>query len=233
MTMALKNILIVCATFEEIKGLLPAPVDGAVSMGQIFPLNHKRHSVDLLVTGPGMIPTVYFAGKVLGAKYYDLAINAGIAGSFNKKISLGDVVNVINDCLAEPGAEPGDHFIPLYKMGMSKAYKPEFMDEEGNIENSCHPLTATISSLPAVKGVTVNSISGKESDIVTLHSRTGADIETMEGAAFFYACRMSDTTCLQIRAISNYVEARNLDKWDIPNAVKHLNETIKIILDEI
>jgi futalosine hydrolase len=45
----------------------------------------------------------------------------------------------------------------------------------------------------------------------------------MEGAAFFYACRQFNIPCLQIRAVSNYVEKRNRDNWDIPLAIKNLN----------
>ena len=65
-----------------------------------------------------------------------------------------------------------------------------------------------------------------------MQGRTGADIETMEGAAFFYACLMSGTPCVQIRGISNYIEPRNLSKWNIPLAVKNMNATIIRILNE-
>jgi futalosine hydrolase len=45
----------------------------------------------------------------------------------------------------------------------------------------------------------------------------------MEGAAFFYACRKEGVPGLQIRAVSNYVEKRNRDAWQIGLAVKNLN----------
>jgi futalosine hydrolase len=45
----------------------------------------------------------------------------------------------------------------------------------------------------------------------------------MEGAAFFYACREAGVPCLQIRAVSNYVEKRNRDNWHIGLAIKNLN----------
>jgi len=46
----------------------------------------------------------------------------------------------------------------------------------------------------------------------------------MEGAAFLYACLLEGISCLQIRAISNKVERRNKDNWDIKLAVKNLTE---------
>jgi futalosine hydrolase len=45
----------------------------------------------------------------------------------------------------------------------------------------------------------------------------------MEGAAFFYVCRQLNVPCIQIRAVSNYVEKRNRDAWNIPLAIKNLN----------
>jgi futalosine hydrolase len=45
----------------------------------------------------------------------------------------------------------------------------------------------------------------------------------MEGAAFFYACEEANVAALQVRAISNYVEKRNKENWNMPLAVKNLN----------
>jgi len=50
-------------------------------------------------------------------------------------------------------------------------------------------------------------------------------VESMEGAAFFYACLLEGITCSQIRTISNKVEKRNKDNWNIPLAVKNLCAT--------
>jgi futalosine hydrolase len=228
-----KNILIVSATTMEIEGLIPVQAVNDVSMGHIFPINHNRHTITLLVTGPGMIPTAFYLGKILGVKYYDLVINTGIAGSFLKEFPVGTVVNVVSDCFAELGAEHGGNFIPFYKMGMSKPYMPTFVSEKGIINNIGYPAPPVIKKIPVASGITVNTISGEAGHIELIRSRTDADIETMEGAAFFYACMMSAIPCLQIRAISNYIEPRNADKWDIPTAVRNLNQTLIKILDEI
>jgi len=45
----------------------------------------------------------------------------------------------------------------------------------------------------------------------------------MEGAAFFYACEKAGVKAMQIRAVSNYVEKRNRDNWQIGPAIKNLN----------
>ena len=48
----------------------------------------------------------------------------------------------------------------------------------------------------------------------------------MEGTAFFYACLLEQIPFLEIRAISNRVEARNRANWDIPLVIAHLNEVL-------
>jgi len=57
--------------------------------------------------------------------------------------------------------------------------------------------------------------------------------ESMEGAAFFYACKQAGVPCLQIRAVSNYVEKRNRDAWQIGLAIKNLNSFAAEFLDRV
>ena len=53
-----------------------------------------------------------------------------------------------------------------------------------------------------------------------------AQVESMEGAAFFYACLQQQIPFLEVRSISNYVEKRDRSKWDISGAVNALNFTL-------
>jgi futalosine hydrolase len=52
----------------------------------------------------------------------------------------------------------------------------------------------------------------------------------MEGAAFFYACLAAKVPFVEIRSISNRMEPRNRDAWDLPLAVRNLNEVLVGIL---
>jgi futalosine hydrolase len=54
----------------------------------------------------------------------------------------------------------------------------------------------------------------------------------MEGAAFFYSCAQAGLPSIQLRAISNWVEPRNRDAWNIPLAISNLNQTIAQLLSE-
>jgi futalosine hydrolase len=58
------------------------------------------------------------------------------------------------------------------------------------------------------------------------------ETESMEGAAFFYACFSEDIPCVQLRAISNYVDQTDEDRWSIPLAIENLNKVVMQILHE-
>jgi len=54
----------------------------------------------------------------------------------------------------------------------------------------------------------------------------------MEGAAFHYACLKEKVPYAEIRSISNYVEKRDRSKWNIPLAIKNLNDFFIVLLNE-
>ena len=55
----------------------------------------------------------------------------------------------------------------------------------------------------------------------------------MEGAAFLFCCMKENIPCVQIRSISNFVEKRNKDNWNIPLAIENLHKEIIKILEAI
>lgn len=231
--MKYKNILIVSATALEIENIFSQVSLNESDAGNVISVKFNNRIIDLLITGPGMVPTSFFMGRLLGTKSYDLIINAGIAGSFNPDFSIGQAVNVVSDCFPELGAENDDRFLPLYSMQMAKLYTKEIFDETGVINNKSFPNLPILNKISKAKGITVNTISGKAETIENLKLNFGPDVESMEGAAFFYACNNSGTACIQIRTISNYVQPKHQSKWNIKAAVSKLHEVITKILDEL
>ncbi|MBS1526574.1 MAG: futalosine hydrolase [Bacteroidetes bacterium] len=171
----------------------------------------NRHQISSLITGVGMVATAYKLGKHFATNQYDLAINLGVAGSFDRDIALGEVVEVIADHFSELGAEDDESFITIDQLGFG--------------ESAFRPTYALPDSLGIRKAsaVTVNTVHGNETSIQKLSRRISPQLESMEGAAFFYACKQAGIPCVQIRAVSNYVEKRNRDGWQIGLAIKNLN----------
>jgi futalosine hydrolase len=52
----------------------------------------------------------------------------------------------------------------------------------------------------------------------------------MEGATFFYLCSREKIPFLALRAISNMVERRNKNNWDIDLALNNLSEKLIAVL---
>ena len=52
----------------------------------------------------------------------------------------------------------------------------------------------------------------------------------MEGATFFYICSREKIPFLALRAISNRVELRNRNKWNIPLALDNLSEKLNEVI---
>jgi futalosine hydrolase len=217
------KILVVAATRFEIATALQYMVDVRNPESDFIFCRYKDHEVDFLITGVGMVATSYFTAKAINDSY-DIAINAGICGSFNKNLELGDVVNVCEDTFAELGAEDADKFLTLEEMQLQGISK--IINESGAL----HPV---IESLPKVNGITVNTTHGEEKSIAKVYERLHPYVESMEGAAFMFVCDHEGIPYVQLRAVSNYVEKRNRDAWNIPLAMEKLNEKLIEILNAI
>jgi len=211
------RILIVAATAPEIGKLIADlrfsvyDCDRAAHITDVWKTTLNQLEISTLITGAGMVPTAFALGQHLAINQYDLAINLGIAGSFDRDIALGEVVEITEDTFAELGAEDDENFITIDELGFGKSGF-----------SSTYPLPAKF-NLKKTAAITVNTVHGNEASIKKLSNRVNAQIESMEGAAFFYACAAAGVPCMQIRAVSNYVEKRNRDTWQIGLAIKNLN----------
>jgi len=201
------RVLVVAATEFEVGGLM------LEVRSQNQETRIKSQKIEFLIPGVGMVATAFAMGKHLAAHQYDLAINFGIAGSFDRSIDLGEVVEVVEDTFSELGAEDDDDFLSIEKLGFG----------ECNFKPSARLYDYKIADIRQVSAITVNTVHGNEASIQKIANRLNPQLESMEGAAFFYACKQAGIPCLQIRAVSNYVEKRNRDAWQIGLAIKNLN----------
>jgi len=224
------NILIVTATSPEIEPLVKKMGQGPELLQNLTRYTLKTTKIDVLVTGVGMVATTYWTGKILSKFQYDLAINVGICGSFNHEYPLGTVVNVVNDRFPETGAESGEYFLSLIDLKLLEV--DEFPFQEGLLVNNYDFSNEPWKRLPRVAGVTVNTVHGNDKSIAKFRERIKAEIETMEGAAFFFSCFHENVRCIQLRAISNYVSLRDTSKWNIPLAIYNVNQVLLNFLNE-
>jgi len=224
------KLLIVSATSLEIKPLISGLGKGRVLQNHVTRYRYKHFRIDILVTGVGMVPTAVCTTMVLANYTYDAVINAGICGSFNSNIPLGKVLNITSDCLPETGAEDGEHFLSMIDLKLLD--QDEFPFSGGKLVNESVFESALINGLQGASGVTVNTVHGNARNIEAFLSVHKVDTESMEGAAFMYSCRMFNVRYIQIRCVSNFIEDRDVSKWNIPLAVQNLNHFLLDLLEE-
>jgi len=217
------KILLVSATYLEIEPLLLQFNFEQVINQKLKRYTYNKHQIDVLISGVGMTCTAYWLGKTLNTKLYDVALNLGLAGSFDNNLNIGQTVQVISDQISELGAEDGETFLSLIDMDL--IVDEDYTLNHGMMKNTIPIENPIIENLQQVKAITVNTTHGSAIAIKRIKKIFNPQIESMEGAAFFYACLLEGITCAQIRTISNKVEKRNKDNWNIPLAVKNLCAT--------
>ena len=187
----------------------------------------ERVQVEVVFGGIGLVPTTF----VLGQRFpvgppVKLAIQAGIAGALDRQLALGQVVNVVSERLGDWGAEDSDGtLLPPAAIG----FPPGFPFDEAGVLRPAGP--SAVLPYPTVAGLTVHRASGSERTITHLRQTfPDAQVESLEGAAFFYACLAAGVDALQVRGISNYVTPRDRSAWKIPPAIAAVNTALQRIL---
>lgn len=213
-----KNLLI-AATSAEIMDIC-----GPIEPYQLTDINQDW---SVLVTGVGIVPTVFHLTKVFSSNNFQFVLNVGIAGAINRKLSIGQTVNIVSEEFALWGSEDNDDFLSVFKTGFQNPNEYPFSN--GKIL----PLQSdfNLSLIEKVSGITVQTVTGSVKSIDLLNQHHHADVESMEGAAVFYVASQFNIPAAQIRAISNYVEPRNRDNWKVKDALTALSAVVKPILE--
>ncbi len=221
------DLLLVAATPFEIAPSLQYLQQAFVTTEQ-GAFQRGNLTVRPLITGVGMVATAWHLGLRFGQNRPGLALQAGIAGALDPALKLGDVVHVTAEQFGDLGVEERDgRLSDLFELELLEPNAPPF--NNGLLWNNA---AAENRFLPTVQGLTVNKVHGSAPSIAAIRTKyPDAQVESMEGAAFFYACRLAEVPFLQIRSISNYVEPRNREAWDLPLAIGNLNLVLRNLLD--
>jgi nucleoside phosphorylase len=152
---------------------------------------------DCVVAGVGILSTALGLSKLFQNKKYANAIQIGIAGAYRSSgLRIAEVVEVKSDCLIE--------FLP---------WEPNTFFSSG--------ISPLDENLKCVKGATVLLCSNTK-EIGNIRGRI-AQAESMEGAAFFAACKEYGVKSSQVRAISNYADGGAKEGWEIEKALRSLS----------
>ncbi|HTL09396.1 MAG TPA: futalosine hydrolase [Chitinophagaceae bacterium] len=214
------NCLVVAATHREITPLLAWLPTAAKASVQ----------PDILVTGIGLTATSYHLGQQLQIRHYDLVLQAGVAGCFNKNMALGTVVAVKAEAIADQGVMETVTWKTIFDMQLQAP--SQFPYTRGWLLNP-HKALLQKTGLKAVKAVSVNQITSKKKMLAIYNDAFKPVAESMEGAALHYTCLMKGIPFLQLRAMSNYVGERNKKHWEMQAAITSLNKVLIQLLQQL
>jgi futalosine hydrolase len=134
----------------------------------------------------------------------------------------------VTDCFADAGIEDGNNFLTLSEAGLVNANEFPFT---GGLINADQSVTGLLKGLvKPVKAITVNTSTGSDATRNKLVQKYNPDIESMEGATFFYICSREKIPFLALRSISNMVEIRNKANWNIKLAISNLTEKLNEVV---
>lgn len=163
--------------------------------------------VSITVTGIGTTATFTALEKTLRARKPRLAILAGIAGTYDDSApAIGESVLVAEEREADLGSFSEGEF----ELKFGRRYR-------------CPSLPETVWHT-----VVSNSVNAAAGPYVP---RAGAQIENMEGAAFFAYCLDHGIPFLEVRTISNRV-GDPFAAWDFPLAAENLATTLTTLIHE-
>ena len=214
----MKRVLIVVATEREIIPFVQfLKEEKSKIRNSIF--GETGYAFDISVTGVGLVNTAYQMGKNLVTKKYDIALNVGVAGAYNSVLELGEITEVVSEQFADFGAEDADGgFLDIFQMKLIDGNVAPFTNNKLINKKPIKSL-----GLKLVEGISVQTVRGFEQTIDRTKRKFKADVESMEGAAFFQACLDTHTPFAEIRAISNYVAPRDTTTWKMKDAIIALN----------
>lgn len=153
----------------------------------------------------------------------------GVAGAYAERhrrgasLRPGDVVVVGSDRFADEGVRTKQGFASLAELGLPSA--DPFDADAAVTQLAAHRL-----ALRVVAGATVSTCSGVDELASDYATRTGAEIETMEGAAVALVCSQWGVPLLHVRSISNWCGDRDRGAWDLARAAAAVQQAVRALL---
>lgn len=220
--MAKPKILITAPTKRELSFL----IEKAQTHDNLAVIETHEAIFYLLVSGIGSALTAFALGKILSTQHFDKAYQLGIAGSFNPTFPEGTLVKISSDTFADLYLDNQGAPLFLHDAGFGTFDRDPFC--KSLLIPNLSPFASI--NLPEATAITVNTATGTDEKRDFWRKHFNPDIESMEGAAFYYACMMENIPCVQIRAVSNKVGVRNTKNWNITLAMQNLTVFFQSLL---
>ena len=213
--------LIVVPTRFELGHLLPE-VTVDFQAGQLCGALGEQ---PVVIGGVGPAATAMNVALALQRTEATRVILAGIAGAYpGGGLQVGDLVQANEEVFGDLGYRHADgHFVTLDAMNLAVAPQPD-----GDL--GCVYPCETWADLPAVRFLTLGSITNSVEESERRFQDFGAAVENMEGAAAAMVCRNLGREFATLRAVSNLTGPRNPKQWQIEEPLQRLGAILRTLV---
>lgn len=195
--------------------------------GQIY-----NRDVTYVASGIGKTNAAHAATILIEKFSPELVILFGVGGAYpSAGLEVGDIAVAEKEIYGDEGVLAKDGFhgtesigIPLLKEGRKKYFNEFPLDK--NLIKHVTRYALRVTNFKAGTFVTVSTCTGTRKRALELRKRYGAICENMEGAAVAHICAIYGAPMLEIRGISNIVEGRDKNKWDIRLAAENCQKAV-------
>lgn len=227
--------------------IAPTPFESKELRREIKPTPHeelktisegKLHGKHIVFThcGVGKVNAAHSATLILENYNIDLLILFGIAGAYSG--SIGDVAVAESESYGEEGVLTKEGWKPMEFTGFplskkEKEYYNTFPMDADSVRFALSVSKDMGFNVNSGNFVTVSHCSGTREAGEIMKMRHNGICENMEGAAVAHICVLYGIPMLEIRGISNMVDNRDMEKWNIPLAVSHCNKVVSEVVKRL
>jgi futalosine hydrolase len=202
----------------------------------------EGHQILLCIGGMGKVNAAHATALLLSRFSPDAIVIFGIGGAYpSSGAVVGDVAIAKEEIAGDEGVMTLDGFkdteyigIPLIKTATSMMYT-KYPASDALLKRSLQRLVsfqnAGAAKVHVGAFITLSTCTGTSARARELEQRYHGLCENMEGAAAAQVAELHEIPWIEIRGISNTVEDRNVNKWDIPKAADSAQKAVVHILD--
>jgi futalosine hydrolase len=243
----MEEVLLLTATgFEQeiLRESMAAPIRQMVA-GRCWTTGAlAERGVRLVETGIGAVNAAHALTCALQATRPGLVVQLGVGGAYpGSGLRVGDLALASEENYGDLGVRTargweGGEIIGLAVLEKEQKYFNCFPLDQAWVSKA----EVTLEKAAWDKGrarikvgpfVTVQECSGTAALGAERQARFKAVCENMEGAAAAHLCRLYGVPFLELRGISNLVEERQRETWDLPLASRRAQEAVPLLLREL
>ena len=188
----------------------------------------------LVNTGIGTVNTAHALTCQLEMQRPKLVIQFGIAGAYvPARLPIAAIALATEEIYGDVGVITPDGWKPADEIGIPLVAGDVPLFNRFPLDLEIVTRAARICGAESGPFVTVSQCTGVQALGNALYSRFGALCESMEGAAAAHICSLYDVPFLEVRGVSNLVEDRNRERWNIVAAVTAVQQAVTKIIEHI